>query len=1057
MSLIASLQCVNSGSNAFITYSDLAGLPGLTGPAGPQGIAGPQGAIGNQGANAYGSWYNSATIVPAPEEVFISPSMIVFNNVGINSGASDFLNSVISLTLGNTVNLTLSQNGNYFVAQITSYSVNLLVGTTTFNVNTLFIAPAFIFGQPINVYAYLGGIDGATGPTGAQGVPGPAGGPTGPTGANGLTGATGAQGATGSDANASNWWQYPAGGSPVNIGNQNITNVGSITGYQATFSNASIANLSNVTNLNATNAYAGYGNVVNLDVYQTTATGYGNLQVGSPLSVAPNPGYLNVNGALTVQRGLANLYMNALGLEFSGNSAVPAGNSVKLTTVGFGNDYVSYNLCRFLMNTVDSPYSITMTAPGYISMNAVAAANIATGGPQSYASGSYINLESASREVWISGSGNDTCDLISENGGRLQNWGGLTFQGNGGGDISQLNGINGYYDSATSTGMTVSNVDRIFGVPASGTGSTSVISSIYGDTTLYTSSVSSFVSSSSTFYVSTLISTQVSTLFESTFTNYFTYGGKGLNLYNVSSITGFNSSINILNTNINVSGDVVANYTGSSPNSLSTIGSRVRFKDNTEFYVSNSGSAGGDGSFLNPFNNISTAISVAEASASVANICVINIASGHYNENLIFTKGYVILNGAINTQTGNEITEITGSITISASGASDLYNRQIGFMGLNLTCGAGQAINNTSSTPTNVWFQDCKVFVNSQFYIHTSGATADARTYFTNCDISQTATANTLPVIQISYGSVEIERCDFSTDGNCASIIISGTAILGRCSLTTIEHTTSSATASAMLIISSSSLSSHNIGNTTFAYTNATSKVANPTSCGIYISSGVNTAIILLNCYFTMVGTSSSTNYCIGYNGVGSPSLAMNLDSALYLPHLGLNYANSVQSGITKLNYWNISPPNSGAWSSTANQAGGGAGVANLCSVNTTESPVGQGGIILSANTFTVSNTGTYNITYQATATNSGADSIIYLWANLNGTRIGRSAIAQTIVNNHTDTITRTMTFNLTAGQNLSFYWLSPSASVSLLASVAGGAGLQPATPSFYATISQIA
>ena len=1211
MSLLTSVNELNTNQSFYVPYQGLFSSIGFTGPAGPTGAQGNQGIIGAQGAPSFGRWYYYNGSSPGPEQFTFNTTQLKFSFISIDQALSDFLFSVNALfaSAGKASLTFYQQNGMFgptdWAVNITNVNVDTILGIVTYDYTTPIIFPAFNNGQEVSIFAYVEGVQGTTGATGAQGAQGPSGGPTGPTGPigptgaggmasslpqisyywntgtqgapspspvlfdtfdasnsngsidgtwnvatgyftntssktntylitgsvyynyagtgnqvvgiykpatndfvsasgvngfsyifsasivlapaeqfyifatrdggatisaaidsptninicqlNNVEGATGATGPAGSSANASTWWQYPAGGSPVNIANQNITNVGSITAFQGTFSNASIGTLSNVTSINTSNIYSGYGNIVNLDVYQNTFTGFGNLQVGSPLSVAANPGVVNVNGTLTVQRGLANLYMNANGLEFSGNSAVPAANSVKLTTVGYGNYYVSYNLCRFLMNTIDSPYSITMASPGYISMNAVAAANIATGGPQSYAAGSYINLESGSGSVWVSGSGSNICDLISENGGRIKNWSGMIFQGNGGGDLQQVNGIQGFYNPTTSTGMAITNIDSLFGVPATGTGSTVSISSIYGDTIVYTSSISSFVSSSSTFFVSTIVSTQVSTLFDSTITDFFTYGGKGLSLYNVSTMTGFNSTINVVSTAaINVSGDVVANAGSLVPNSLSTIGSRVRFRDTTEFFVSNNGSSLGDGSILNPWSTIQTAITAAEVVSNAANICVINIASGHYTENLTFNKGYVVLQGAMNTQTMNEVTEITGSVTINATGASDVFNRQIGFIGLNLTCGVGQSITNTSTTPTTTWFQDCKCFVNSQFYVHTAGAAADARTYFTNCDISSTNTANTLPTINIGIGAIELERCDFTTDGNANCLLVSGTASIQRCSLTTFEITNNATALAACLQITSSTSSIHYFGNTTFAFTNAASKAASPSSCGIYIASGVNTTLVVLNCYFTLVGTSSSTNFVIGYNSVGTPIVSGSINFSSGIPPL-TNFATTIQPGITKLNWTNINPPNSGAWSSTANQTNTAPGTALLCTVNTTESPAGQGGIILSANTFTVSNTGTYQISYTGNIANSGSDALVYIWANLNGTRIARSAAQQTVANNHTETITRSITYNLTAGQNVSFSWLSAGANVSLTAAAAGGVGLQPATPSVYVSIIQVA
>ena len=1077
MSLLTSINEANNNLPFFIPYDGTFSTIGFTGPPGAQGNVGPAGPPGI-GLPSFGNWYFSTLPTPPPESFTLTPGAASFNFVSIGSTSSDFLKSVNTLfSNAGKCTLTISQQTGIFGAvsysiDITGVTVDVLNGYVTYSFNPLALFPPFSVGEPYSVFAYVEGIEGTTGPTGAQGAQGPAGGPTGAQGAIGPTGAQGAVGPTGSDANASNWWQYVAGGSPVNIGNQNITNVGSITGFNAYFSNLSSANItgnftgSNISGSNVSGNSLN-GNTVkctNLNVYDSQFSGIGNVQIGSPISVSPNAGSLELNGTSHFYRGYSDLKFNANGLEFNGGSIA---NSIKLTTAPI--PVLGYNTVRLNMNTVDAPLAISLTAPSYISMNSLGAVQMATGGAISLASGSYTNIESSQGEVWLSGTGNDICDLIFENGGQVLNSGGITFQPNGGGHVSQVNFIDGFYNTATSTGLQVYNASYITGPNASQLVSSVFYSSIYGNETVYESTISSFVSTiefvsspGSTIY--STFSSFTSTFYESTVTSSLTLSTlvtstlvttTGLRLNNVSSISGFNNSTTFIST-VLATGDIVALKDSSTPASLSTVSGRVKFRDTTEFFISNNGSSLGDGSFLNPWSTIQTAITAAEVVSNAANICVINIASGHYTENLTFNKGYVVLQGAMNTQTMNEVTEITGSVTINATGASDLFNRQIGFIGLNLTCGAGQLISNTSVTPTNTWFQDCKVFVNGQFYVHTAGAAADARTYFTNCDISSTSAANTSPVVQIGIGVIEIERCDFSVDGNANCLLVSGTASIQRCSLTTFEITNSAAALAACLQITSTTLTPHYFGNTTFAFTNAASKAASPSSCGIYIASGVNTTLVVLNCYFTLVGTSSSTNFVIGYNSVGTPVVAGAINFSSGIPPI-TTYTTSIQTGITKLNWTNINPPNSGAWSSTANQANTTPGSALLCTVNTTESPAGQGGIILSANTFTVSNTGTYQISYTGNIANTGADALVYIWANLNGVRIGRSAAQQTVANNHTETITRSITFNLTAGQNVSFSWLSAGANVSLTAAAAGGAGLQPATPSVYVSIIQVA
>jgi hypothetical protein len=1055
MSLLPSANDGAPNQSYYVSFQDLAGLTGLTGPAGPVGSIGPAGAQGEPGLAAWGTWYWSTAGTPPPESLSISGLSVNFNYVGEFGDALPFLRSIqrLLLTTGE-VSITLNQQNAALGPAGLSYTINAiafndLTGIATASlVPPVMVLPPFVVGQPMTVFAYINGGIGETGPTGAQGVPGPAGGPTGAVGATGPQGAPGAVGATGAPGSngGNDWYNYVALG-PVNIGNQNITNVGSITAFTGVFSNLSAGNLSNVNNVQGSNVYANYGNFVNLDVYQNFATGFGTIQLGSPNPASANPGTLNVNGTAQISRGFTNTYANALGLEVEGTSLIPANTSFKFSAL----PVAGFAAQRFELNTILAPASMLSVVPGYMSLNAGGAANIATGGPTAIAAGSYVNLESAQGQVWISGTASDTCDLISENGGRILNWGGMTFQGNGGGDIDQVNYIKGYYNTGTSNGLGMSNVDRIYGVPTSGTGSTVYISSIYGDTTIYESTVSSFTSSMSTFYVSSIFSTMVSTLFDSTYTTTYTFGGNGLNLYNVSSISALNNNLR-LTGGLTATGDIVSLQ--GATNSLSTIGTRVRFRDTTEFWVSNNGTTaanGADGSFLNPYNTIQAAITAAELISSAANICVINIASGHYTETLTFNKGYVILQGGINSQTMNEITEITGTVNITATGASDIFNRQIGFVGLNITCLAGSLYTNASTTPTNVWFQDCKVSVVNQFYVHTAGAAADARTYFTNCEISQTNAANTSPVVQIGIGAVEIERCDFTTDGNCRSLLLSGTAVLFRMSLTTIEHTTSSTTAAPMFELTTTSLSSHNLGQCTFLYTNAASKAASPTSTAIYINSGVNTAMIILNCYFTMTGCTGSANNIIAYSGVGSPTVVINQLQCLYIPVVA-PYTYSIANGISKVAYTDANPVGAGSWSSSATQSIAVGGTPQAITLNTTEY---QFNTLLVATTRMYANaTGLWKFTYSAQQNSTSGNQTMTFFLKKNGTTVVRTG-TQCLVKPAEPLLSfAEYVIAMNAGEYLEIFMDGTTTGAQIVA--VGATASLPASPSIIANLVQI-
>ena len=966
MSLLTSINDSAPLNPYFIPIEGSFSSIGFTGPAGPTGAQGPIG-IGAQGAPSFGRWYYSNGSSPGPEQFTLAPGQAKFNFISIDQANSDFLFSINALfaSAGKATITIYQQNGFLgpvsYVINITSVNVDNILGIVTYGFSTFALFPPFQNGQECSIFGYVEGVQGTTGPTGAQGPAGIPGGPTGPTGAQGAAGVTGPTGDPGAPG-GNNWWTYTALGS-VNIGNQNITNVGSLTGFQIDATNISSGNIAGVFSGTASGSAA---NFVNMDVYQSPVTGFGNLQVGSPILAAPNPGAVAVNGTLTVQRGTANFYANALGVEFDGQSVIPAANSIKFGAIPVGG----VNSCRLEMNTLTSPAAITLASPAYITADAVGAINLAAGGNVAVAAGSQVVLESASQQVYVKGTSSNYADMIFQ-GGTISGMGAITGQANGGAGLSQINGIVGY-----STIFNIANVSSIVGL---------------GNSTTFTSSILA-------------------------------------------------------------SADIIALKDSAAPASLSTVSGRTKFRDTTEFYVSNNGSSFGDGSFLNPWSSIQTAITAAEVISNAANICVINVCSGHYTENLTFNKGYVILSGAINSQTFNEITEITGSVTINATGASDVFNRQIGFQNLNITCGAGQRINNTSVTPTNVWFQDCKVSVNSQFYTHTTGAPSDARTYFSNVEISQTNAANTLSVIDISYGGIEIERCDFTTDGNCNTLTVNGTAVVFRCSLTTFEHTTSSTTAAPMVSIKTTSTSAQPFGQCTFTYTNAASKAASPTSCGIYINSGVNTALIILNCYFTMTGCTGSANNIIAYNGVGSPTILANQIQALYIPVVA-PFAYTIQSGITVTNYTDVDALAAGSYSSSASQSIVTPGTPQAISMNTTEYQFRTS--LVAGTRIYAGATGAYKFTYSIQLNNtSGSNQTVTIFIKKNGSTVARSG-SQVVVRNNEPTFPYCeYVLSMNAGDYVEVFFDSGATTVSAIAVAAAGA--LPAIPSIIANLVQI-
>jgi len=475
---------------------------------------------------------------------------------------------------------------------------------------------------------------------------------------------------------------------------------------------------------------------------------------------------------------------------------------------------------------------------------------------------------------------------------------------------------------------------------------------------------------------------------------------------------------------------------------------QLTFRDSTEFYVSSQGSDSNNGSILAPFLTIQAAITAAELISSAAFVCVINVASGHYTETLTFNKGYVTLNGSLQSQTGNEVCEITGSINIAVTGTSDLFNRQISFQGFNITCNAGQAVNDTSTTPHIVSFQDCKVFAFNQFFVSTSAA-ADMRLYMTNVEIQQTNGAATLPVISTNIGQIELERVDISLTGNVTAVLIGGTSILSRFSLSALDATSTATTLLPLLSFTSTTTSAHSLGNVAFAYESAVAKTA---TNAIQISSGVATAIIMLNCVFTLTGTASSTNYVVGYNGVGSPTIAGYANTSLSVPVL-LPQTTTVQPGITQFQYTNIDPPVLGSYSSSIDQPMLAAGTPQALTFNTSQNF--HGTLLLSGSRIYVGSAGNYQINYAATLINSSASAISgNIFLRKNGTTVANTGTVVTVPASNVNTQVSPQAIVQMNGQDYIEVWMTGP--LTLSANATGAVGIAAATPSVILNIAQV-
>ena len=493
--------------------------------------------------------------------------------------------------------------------------------------------------------------------------------------------------------------------------------------------------------------------------------------------------------------------------------------------------------------------------------------------------------------------------------------------------------------------------------------------------------------------------------------------------------------------------------TGTSPNdgvNVSQLTAATQFRDSTEFYVSAQGSNSNNGSILAPFLTIQYAITQAELTAAFGNIVVINVASGTYTENLTFTKGYVVLNGSLQSQTGNEVCALRGSVSIALTGANDVFIKQVTFQGFNIQCTAGQSITDTSTAAHTVGFQDCKVFVDSQFFVSTTTAT-DMRLYITNVEVQQTNVASVLPVIATNVGQIELERLDMAVFGNGSAIVIGGTSILSRFSLSALETTNASATLAPLLAFTSNTTSTHTLGNVAFAFSSATTKT---NTDAVYIASGVNTTLLMLNNVFTLQGTSSSTNYTVGYDGSGSPAILGVNNTSLNVNVL-LPQTTAVQTGITQIAYTDINPPNMACYSTTGDQAFlGTVNTPQVVTFNTTQFQ--QGTSLVSTSRFYVSSQGNYQITWSICFSHSSGTALVTSFLKKNGTTVANTGSQSTTFSGSTAILQVSPNFilSLNAGDYVELWWNSNALGSSINST--GAINNNPATPGAVFNITQI-
>jgi hypothetical protein len=218
------------------------------------------------------------------------------------------------------------------------------------------------------------------------------------------------------------------------------------------------------------------------------------------------------------------------------------------------------------------------------------------------------------------------------------------------------------------------------------------------------------------------------------------------------------------------------------------------------------------------------------------------------------------------------------------------------------------------------------------------------------------------------------------------------------------------------------------------------------------IASSINTAIIMLNCVFTLAGTASSTNNCVGYNGVGSPTIAGINNTSLSVNVL-LPQTVSVQSGIAQVSYIDINPPGLASYSSTNDQAISVAGTPQALTLNTTQ--FNQGTTLLAASRVYANAQGNYQINYAIELTNIGSTSnLVTAFLKKNGALVANTGIQTTVASGVQLPLTNQNIVALNAGDYLELFFSSAGNGTSANATAAAGA--LPAIPSVLFNITSI-
>jgi hypothetical protein len=220
----------------------------------------------------------------------------------------------------------------------------------------------------------------------------------------------------------------------------------------------------------------------------------------------------------------------------------------------------------------------------------------------------------------------------------------------------------------------------------------------------------------------------------------------------------------------------------------------------------------------------------------------------------------------------------------------------------------------------------------------------------------------------------------------------------------------------------------------------------------MYINSGINTAIIMLNCVFTLGGTANSTNFCVGYSGVGSPTIAGVNNTSLSVNVL-LPQTVTVQTGITQISYIDINPPGLATYSSSVDQPIALNLVPQALTFNTTQ--FNQGTTLLLNSRVYANAQGNYSLNYSVELqhTGGGPTQLATTFLKKNGTTIANTGRTWSISSaSFQNAAMAEFVVALNAGDYIEVFF---SGDTSLLANATAAAGALPAIPSVVFNIKQ--